>query len=1127
MPPRRRRSARRRTPARTRRAAPDEDVAADSTTTAVEPHPTSTGDTHTDEASDAQRAAAATGTGAAPPARPVWRFLLSVFRLALAGCILVMFILPIQPLRFVVCSLNQNNPVQPSSAFYVHGFCGTGQHHHARSNIDHFVGAITSITVFQGTAIWLSILSSQLGDQSKADFASTRKKVAETIRVSTVAMVFAFMLWDFSVRDAGAVFVWASALRHTVYIPLVYSWYYFVINMAQQFLEMYLRLGSQGRTFEMWWTFATVPAFLTAMIWFAAHTFNVKLYISGSGPKVVIILMIYKQGINWGLSPLRRIGGSTKSRRTRGRRSAHCTATSLPAPPAAATKTAAAGTRGDAGDGRDRSRHRERTNFAKALGSGRAATCLRRCVAKLVMASVNPLIYPKDWFVCDQSLLPRASRAVVRCFSELVFDLPEYVGSLLRDKLGLPTEALYMVFVRLPFTHNFILLAVLYGFGLFNILLHLLAATTAEVDDVFTSACKFAVLYCLANLALPLLFHLVAMAQDSWADLPHTSRVTIKLIENVSRFVSGTSSEGNDDDDDDDDDDCFPPAAVTGPAGTAHSRRRSRAGSVHWKKAREHALSTSKPEELESQETKDNAMFDLVRNSTRLIVWFVFTLFFAAAILVKSKVFENMDAVMRLNVDVPGQVFIDHGVGGVRLCDGQHKNCHTDPGIERDSPSSPMAPRQPAVTTPYAICNLRWQNLSSLDYALLANFAYFDSQRMERSKSAHQLYVRSPEVVHNVEELVRFAFPREHYGKVSFVDDTQPRRDDDHQNVNTVAETPEECYNGRQTRSSCRKCNHRPNYVQRYEEFMRFDFHDLKTTVIAIKGTSPVAIVDLFADARLWSETVLFSTASAVLPILRLMPAGMVARLIRTMQHTQKFFEVENIDLDLYENIVRYTHCLRDTLPDDWNISVTGHSLGGGLATIVGTSLGLDAIAFSPPGLTQSRFKFVDPYLNETHPDPRRAGRVVPLRPRLGGGRHTGGAAQHSVNIIPTRDLVPSADYHFGLTQNTICVKTDPLYCHQLELAVCDLLTRCGDGHGGRRFSGCTYEKLPMINVVNRDSRQRASVAWANWKAWASTVFATMYGESHDGSDVDGGDGGDTLFLEQGDVGVAAVEARL
>ena len=221
------------------------------------------------------------------------------------------------------------------------------------------------------------------------------------------------------------------------------------------------------------------------------------------------------------------------------------------------------------------------------------------------------------------------------------------------------------------------------------------------------------------------------------------------------------------------------------------------------------------------------------------------------------------------------------------------------------------------------------------------------------------------------------------------------------------------------------------------------------SSVIAIKGTSPLELLDIIADVRLWSESVLIQWASSFLPTISIMSSGMIANIISGVrvihfvhyffcffcfsifceflnifpltfylflfllfffafiqfQLIQNFFVVENSDLDFHRNIVRYVHCTHAQLPQGWQMAVTGHSLGGGLATIVGTTLGIPSIAFSPPGILKSRYKFEDKYLDDTviGNQDKTGGMTPKRRPRLVR------AAGKSLNLIPHRDLVPMA----------------------------------------------------------------------------------------------------------------------
>jgi hypothetical protein len=63
-------------------------------------------------------------------------------------------------------------------------------------------------------------------------------------------------------------------------------------------------------------------------------------------------------------------------------------------------------------------------------------------------------------------------------------------------------------------------------------------------------------------------------------------------------------------------------------------------------------------------------------------------------------------------------------------------------------------------------------------------------------------------------------------------------------------------------------------------------------------------------------------------------------------------------------------------------------------------------------------------------------------------------------------------------------MQDDPLLCHQLERTVCDLIRRCGDGHGGKRFSSCQFEKLKYQELTKEllhSASDNLSDSWENF----------------------------------------------
>lgn len=106
--------------------------------------------------------------------------------------------------------------------------------------------------------------------------------------------------------------------------------------------------------------------------------------------------------------------------------------------------------------------------------------------------------------------------------------------------------------------------------------------------------------------------------------------------------------------------------------------------------------------------------------------------------------------------------------------------------------------------------------------------------------------------------------------------------------------------------------------------------------------------------------------------------------------------------------------------------SFTGHSLGGGLATILGQSMGLPAASFSGPGTHITSGPLALPI----------------ARPEL------------EYVVIPALDPVPRTDDHVGTIANINCRSEDPGRCHEIVRTCCELLSSCGDPLG-RSFSSC------------------------------------------------------------------------
>lgn len=194
-----------------------------------------------------------------------------------------------------------------------------------------------------------------------------------------------------------------------------------------------------------------------------------------------------------------------------------------------------------------------------------------------------------------------------------------------------------------------------------------------------------------------------------------------------------------------------------------------------------------------------------------------------------------------------------------------------------------------------------------------------------------------------------------------------------------------------------------------------YDIHmpSKNLSVIGVRGTH--LLVDIIQDFYIWKEIALLQLSSYVGPFVSYWPESMTSFLIWLVSLVEKTIEEETA---YYTPLEDYIHSIKSKR----NIIITGHSLGGGIANIVGARQGLQSITFSPPGVYFSREKL---------------------------GIKTKIANRLSVNVIPEKDIVTKIDRNLGYIQNIDC---DDMFasCHSLERTVTTLLESCGSDNLGR-----------------------------------------------------------------------------
>lgn len=176
---------------------------------------------------------------------------------------------------------------------------------------------------------------------------------------------------------------------------------------------------------------------------------------------------------------------------------------------------------------------------------------------------------------------------------------------------------------------------------------------------------------------------------------------------------------------------------------------------------------------------------------------------------------------------------------------------------------------------------------------------------------------------------------------------------------------------------------------------------------------------------------------SAIFPTIRFWSNNTAARVIEWLYELNRFFGLQE-EAEYYKPLVER---VLDLSKKGRQVIITGHSLGGGLARIVGALTDQPSVSFSPPGLAMSHRKY-----SITQAD----GTVVRINNRGLHGR--------SLAVVTDYDLLAQVDHQVGLVQRIFCDKDDKAHqnsCHLLEGTVCHILEHCGDKR--QRFGSCSF----------------------------------------------------------------------
>ena len=121
-------------------------------------------------------------------------------------------------------------------------------------------------------------------------------------------------------------------------------------------------------------------------------------------------------------------------------------------------------------------------------------------------------------------------------------------------------------------------------------------------------------------------------------------------------------------------------------------------------------------------------------------------------------------------------------------------------------------------------------------------------------------------------------------------------------------------------------------------------------TILAIRGklkSNPVgtfSLNDAFQDLYLWSTPVLLQLSSYMGTLVNVWPLETVSAFIWFVSR----FGREGVILDFWRQVEKRAV---EILEQDRDLVITGHSLGGAIAGIVGAHIDVPVVSFSAPGL--------------------------------------------------------------------------------------------------------------------------------------------------------------------------------
>lgn len=193
------------------------------------------------------------------------------------------------------------------------------------------------------------------------------------------------------------------------------------------------------------------------------------------------------------------------------------------------------------------------------------------------------------------------------------------------------------------------------------------------------------------------------------------------------------------------------------------------------------------------------------------------------------------------------------------------------------------------------------------------------------------------------------------------------------------------------------------------------------TTVVTIRGTASAN--DVYTDSSFYAIIAVLQALSHILPLLDILPNTFIAYVLKVMRLPAVIAQEEAI----FNHAI---NVIEEVNVSNTDLVITGHSLGGSIASALGARLKIPTVVFSATGDHFSRKRF---------------------------GFTREESYRNVLNIIPDTDIVPKIDRSDATVQRIVCQdkfgwRRKTWECHYMASTLCELWRACGD-HRGRDFS--------------------------------------------------------------------------